>query len=71
MNTRKQNAVTFKVFVLWLRNRHYYTHDVIGIKMTHRDLPVKVSGPKHAVNIKFMKISMEITQTLYIPLENP
>jgi len=26
------------VFVLWLRNQHYYTHDVIGIKMTHKDL---------------------------------
>jgi len=38
-NTCKQSAVTFKVFVVWLRNQYYYTHDVIGIKMTHRDLP--------------------------------
>jgi len=28
-----------KVFVLWLRNKHYYTHDVKGIKMAYRDLP--------------------------------
>jgi len=27
------------VFVLWLPNQHYYTCDVIGIKMMHRDLP--------------------------------
>jgi len=26
-NTRKQSAVTFEVFVLWLRNQHYYTPD--------------------------------------------
>jgi len=52
-NTRKQSAVTFEVFVLWLRNQHYYTHDAIGIKMTHRDLPYyKGISPKHAVNIK-------------------
>jgi len=38
-NTRKQSAVTFEVFVLWLCNQHYYTRDVIGIKMTYRDLP--------------------------------
>jgi len=37
-NTRKQSAVTFKVFVLWLPNQHYYTCDSIGIKMTYRDL---------------------------------
>jgi len=23
--TCKQSAVTFKVFILWLRNQHYYT----------------------------------------------
>jgi len=38
-NTLKQSAVTFEVFVLWLCNQCYYTHDVIGIKMTHRNLP--------------------------------
>jgi len=35
-NTRKQSAVTFEVFVLWLRNQHYYTRDAIGIKMMYR-----------------------------------
>jgi len=39
--------------------------------MVHRDLPYyEVIGPKHIVNINFMKTSMKITQTLYIPLEN-
>jgi len=38
-NTHKQSAVTFEVFVLWLRNQCCYTRDVIGIKMTYRDLP--------------------------------
>jgi len=38
-NICKQSTGTFKVFVLWLRNEHYYTCDVIGIKMMHRDLP--------------------------------
>jgi len=38
-NTRKQSAITFEVFVLWLCNQCYYTHDVIGIKMTYGDLP--------------------------------
>jgi len=37
-NTRKQSVVTFEVFVLWLHNQCYYTRDVIGIKMTYRDL---------------------------------
>jgi len=27
------------VFVLWLCNQYYYTHDVIWIKITCRDLP--------------------------------
>jgi len=36
-NVHKQSAVTFEVFVLWLHNEHYYTCDVIGIKMTYRD----------------------------------
>jgi len=35
---RKQSAITFEVFILWLRNQHYYTRDVIRIKMTYRDL---------------------------------
>jgi len=64
-NTNKQST---EVFVLWLRNQRYYTSDVIGIKMTYPTM--KVSGPKHAVNINFMKISTKITQTIYIPLEN-
>jgi len=38
MNACKQSAVTFEVFVLWLHNQHCYTRDVIGIKMTHRNL---------------------------------
>jgi len=64
-NARKQGAVTFKVFVLWLRNQ---CHDVIGIKMTYRDLPYYEGiGPKHTMNINF---STKITQTVYIPLEN-
>jgi len=44
-NTFKQNTITFKVFVLWLRNQHYYTHNAIEIKMKYRDLPYyKASG---------------------------
>jgi len=71
MNTRKQSAVTFEVFVLWLCNQHYYTHDVIGIKMMHGIYPaMKVLGPKHTLNINCIKISAKITQTLYVPLEN-
>jgi len=31
-NTRKQSTITFEVFVVWLRNQHYYICDVIGIK---------------------------------------
>jgi len=38
MLTCKQSAVAFKVIVLWLCNQHLYTRDVIGIKMTNRDL---------------------------------
>jgi len=38
-NARKQSAVTFKVFALWLCNQYCYTFDVIGIKMTYRDFP--------------------------------
>jgi len=70
-NTGKQSAITFKVFVLWLCNRSYYTRDVIGIKMTYRDLPYYEGiRPKHAVDINFTKTSTKITQTVYIPLEN-
>jgi len=39
MYTRKQSAVTFEVFVLSLHNQHYYTRDVVRIKMMYRDLP--------------------------------
>jgi len=39
MHTRRQSAVTFEMFAVRLHNQHYYTHDVIGIKMTYRDLP--------------------------------
>jgi len=35
-HARKQSAITFKVFVLWLCNQHYYTRDVIEM---YRDLP--------------------------------
>jgi len=31
---------------------------------------MRVSGSKHAMNINFTKISIKITQTLYIPLES-
>jgi len=68
-NTCKQSTVTFKVFVLRLINQCYYTHDVIGIQMTHRDLPYYEGiRPKHALNI--CKLHTKITQTVYIPLEN-
>jgi len=69
-NTHKQSTVTFEVFVLWLYNQHYYTCDIIGIKMTYRDLPYYEGiRLKHSVNIYFMKISTTITQTIYIPLK--
>jgi len=52
-NTHKQSIVNFEVFVLWLHNQCYYTRDVIGIKMTYRDLPYYEGiSPKHALNIK-------------------
>jgi len=38
-NSCKQSAVTFEVFILWVRNQRYYTRDVIGIKVMYRDLP--------------------------------
>jgi len=70
-NTRKQRAVTFKLFVLWLYNQWYYTRDVIGIKMTYRDLPYYESiRQKHAMNTNFMKKRTKIMQIVYIPLEN-
>jgi len=50
-NTCIQSAVTFEVFVLWLHNQCYYTHDVIGIKMAYRDLPYYEDiRAKHAMN---------------------
>jgi len=67
-NTCKQSAVTFGVFVLWLRNQCYYTRDVIGIKMMYRDLPY-YEGIRAKTHHEY-KISTKITQTLYIPLEN-
>jgi len=52
-NTSKQNAVIFEVFVLWLRNQRYYTRDVIGIKMTYRNLSYYEGiSPKHGMNTK-------------------
>jgi len=51
---RKQSAVTFKVFIVWLSNQHYYTCDVIGIKMMHRDLPYyEGMRVKNAMKINF------------------
>jgi len=47
------------MFVLWLHNHHYNTRDVIGIKMTYKDLPY-YEGIRHTMNIKFMKISTKI-----------
>jgi len=38
-NTLKQSTVNFKVFVLWLCNQRYYTREVIGIEILHRNLP--------------------------------
>jgi len=68
-NTRKQSAETFEMFVLWLRNQHYFTCDVIGIKMTHRDLPYyEAIRPKQVMNINFTKTSTKMMQTVYIPL---
>jgi len=70
-NSHKQSTVTFEVFVLWLCNQCYYTRDVIGIKMTYRDLSYYEGiRPKYAVNINFTKTSTKIMETVYIPLEN-
>jgi len=55
MNTCKQSAVTFEVFVLWLCDQHYYTHDVMG----HLGIYPRYEGLKHAVNsygYRYMKI---------------
>jgi len=61
-----KSTVTFEVFVLWVRNQYYYTHDVIGIKMTYRDLPYYEGiRPKHAMNINLTKISTKITNSLH------
>jgi len=56
MHTHKQSTVTFKVFVLWLHNQHYNNCGVIGIKIAIYPT-MKVYGPKHTLNINFMKIS--------------
>jgi len=54
MNACKQSIVTYEVFVLWLHNQHHYnTHDLIGIKMTYRDLPYYEGIPKHAMNTRY------------------
>jgi len=56
-----------KKLLRFLSYGYYYTRDVIGIKIMHRDLPYyKGIRAKHAMNINFMKISMKIMQTLYI-----
>jgi len=52
----KQSTVTFEVFVLWLHNQHYYTCGVIGIKIAIYPT-TKVYGPKHTLNVNFMKIN--------------
>jgi len=53
------------MFVLWLHNQRYYTRDVIGIKMTYRDLPYyKIISPKHAVNIQQAQKSRKLSTYL-------
>jgi len=68
MYAHKQSTVTFEVFFLWLRNKHYCTCDVIGIKMRCSDLPYykNIRAKAH----REYKLYEKITQTLYIPLEN-
>jgi len=70
MHTHKQSALSFK---LWLRNQHYYACDVIGIKMTHRDLQYyKGIRAKTCCEYKLHENKHEIHANLllYIPLEN-
>jgi len=56
--------------MMLMHNQHYYTCDVIGIKMTYKDLPYyEGMRAKHVMKINFMKISTKIMQTLHIPLE--
>ena len=43
MHGCKQRAVIFEVFILWLRNQHQFSHDIIRIKMIPRDLPYNES----------------------------
>jgi len=69
MHTCKQSAVTFEVFVLWLRNQHYYIHNVIGIKMTYGDL-LYYEGVRVKTHCKNKLHDTKNIQTLYIPLEN-
>jgi len=53
----KESTVTFEVFVvLWLRNLHYYTRDIIGIKMMHRDLPYYESQRRADTNKRHQKL---------------
>jgi len=70
-NTRKQSAVTFEVFILLLRNQHYYTRDVIGTKMMYRDL-LYFEGIRAKTHreYKLHKNKHKIMQTFYITLEN-
>jgi len=57
------------VFVLWLRNQHYDTRDVIEIRMTYRDLPYYEGiRTKTHREYKLHKIGTKIMHTL-VPLE--
>jgi len=62
---------TFEVFVVRLRNQCLYTRDVIGIKITYRDLP-HYEGIRAKTHYEYKphENSTKITQTIYIPLEN-
>ena len=68
MHDCKQSAIIIKVFILWLRNQHHFTHDVIRIKMIYRDLPYNKSmRTKTPRENKSQIISMQI---VYMPLQN-
>jgi len=67
-NTFKQSAVTFKVFVLWLRNQRYYTCDVIGIKITYRDL-LYYKGIRAKTSHKYKLHKNKHKNHVNIPLE--
>jgi len=72
MHTCEQSTVTFEVFVIRLCNQRYYACDVIGIKMTYRDLPYYegIRAKTHCEYKLHEKICMKIMETLYLPLEN-